>query len=113
MITIKSSIWTAVKHYAYGCFAKSWNAGIVAVYALIGQAVGAGMDPAHFNIPDWRTFAYTFAIVFGVQVIGYFKDHPLPEKLPDTVAPFPSTTEISAGKIITTPDNPVDKPTSP
>lgn len=81
-----------MKHYAYGCTAKSWNGAIAAVYAFIGQAVGAGVDPAHFAIPSWRTAAYTFAVVFAIQVIGYFKDHPLPEKLPDTTPPFPTPT---------------------
>lgn len=84
----RSLIWSAVKHYAWGCFAKSWNGAIAAVYAFIGQAVGAGIDPANFNIPTWRTAAYTFGVVFCVQVIGYFKDNPLPAKLPDTEPPF-------------------------
>jgi hypothetical protein len=85
---VRSSIWAAVKHYAWGCFAKSWNGAIAAVYAFIGQAVGAGLDPANFSIPSWRTAAYTFAVVFSIQVIGYFKDNPLPDKLPDTPSPF-------------------------
>lgn len=84
----RQSIWNAVKHYAYGCFAKSWNGAIAAVYAFVGQAVGAGLDPAHFNIPGWRTASYTFAVVFSIQVIGYFKDNPLPDKLPVTEPPF-------------------------
>lgn len=88
----RNKIWRAVKFYLYGCFAKSWNGALVAVYALIGQAVGAGLDPANFNIPDWRTFAYTFAVVFSVQALGYLKDHPLPDKLAETEPPFPTTT---------------------
>ena len=77
----RQSILSAIQHYAWGCFAKSWNGAIAAVYAFIGQAVGAGIDPANFAIPTWRTAAYTFAVVFTVQIIGYFKDHPLPEKI--------------------------------
>lgn len=95
---LRSSLWSAVKHYAYGCAAKSWNGEIAAVYAFIGQAVGAGVDPANFAIPTWRTAAYTFAVVFFVQVIGYFKDNPLPERLPpETTPPFPPTPADRSG----------------
>lgn len=93
-ITVRRSIWAAIKHYAYGCFAKSWNGAIAAVYAFIGQAVGAGLDPASFNVPGWKTVIYTFAVVFTIQVIGYFKDNPLPDHLPDTSSPFTSPAPI-------------------
>lgn len=105
----RSSIWSAVKHYAYGLFAKSWNGAIVSAWAFVGQATGAGLDPAHFNIPDWRTLAYTFAVVAGIQALGYFKDHPLPDKLPESQPPFATMTKIEDGKITTTPDAPESK----
>lgn len=101
----RHSVWIAIKHYAYGLFSKSFNGAIAAVYAFVGQAVGAGLDPAHFNIPDWRTIAYTFCVVFSISALGYFKDNPLPDKLPETTPPFASTTEIKDGKITTTADD--------
>lgn len=98
-----------IVYYAYACFAKSWNGALVSVYALIGQAVGAGLDPAHFNIPDWRTLMYTFAVVFSIQVLGFLKDHPISEKLPESSPPFPTITKVEdSGKITTTPVGPSD-----
>lgn len=97
-----ATIKHAVAHYLYACFAKSWNGALVAIYAMIGQAVGAGLDPGHFNIPDWRTFAYTFAVVFSVQALGFLKDNPLPDKLPDTNPPFATQAQVDAGRSKTT-----------
>lgn len=107
-VTASSSIWRAVKHYAYGLFAKSWNGGIAAIYAFIGQAVGHGLDPDAFDMPGWKTLAYTFGVAFSIQALGYFKDHPLPDKLPESSPPFPTTTKIEDGKITTTPAGPAD-----
>lgn len=85
----QNKIASAVKHYAWGCFAKSWNGAIAAIYSFLGLATGAAFDPEHFDAPGWRTLAWTFLVAFGVSVIGYFKDHPLPPALPDTEPPFP------------------------
>lgn len=89
VIKTRRSLWRAVKYYAYGCFAKSWNAAISGVYAFVGQAVGTALDPAHFEAPSWRTIAFTFSVVFCVQALGYFKDHPIPETLEESNPPFP------------------------
>jgi hypothetical protein len=70
-----------VLHYAYGCFAKSWNGAIAAAYAFIGQALGSVMDPTYIQVPTWRTAAYVFGVTFAITAMGYFKDNPLPNKL--------------------------------
>ena len=91
----------AVGHYIYACFAKSWNGALVAVYATIAQAVGAGIEPEHFSIPNWRTFAYTFAVVFSVQALGFLKDNPLPDKLPTAATQQQVDRGISTNTFVT------------
>lgn len=85
----RRDVWRMAKHYAYGCFAKSWNGAIAAVYAFLGLATGASVDPEHFSPPSMRVLWFTFAVAFAINGIGYFKDNPLPEKLADTKPPFP------------------------
>ena len=90
LIKLRRSTWSCVKHYFWGCFAKSWNSAIAAVYAVLGQATGAAFDPAHFSPPDWRTAVYTFGVCFSISAVGYFKDNPLPTELKHSVPPFPT-----------------------
>lgn len=92
-----------VAHYLLAMVAKSFNGAVAAAYSFLGMATGASFDPEHFDAPGWRTFGWTFAVAFGVGFLGYLKDHPLPEKLPETTPPFASTTEIKDGQITTTP----------
>lgn len=79
-----------IKHYLYGCFAKAWNGAWAAVYGFLGLAAGSSLDPEHVKAPDWHALFYCFAVAWGIGVIGYFKDNPLPEKL-DTQPPFQPT----------------------
>lgn len=76
------------RHYLWGCFAKSWNGAIAAIYGTLGQTVGAAFDPDHFSVPTWRTIIYIFGVAFGISAVGFFKDHPLPDSLSATMPPF-------------------------
>lgn len=96
-------VLSAIKHYAYGCFAKSWNGATVAAWSFVTQAAGSGLYPQKIAPPTWEYAANTFLIVAVIQMLGYFKDHPLPDRLPETKAPFPTITEVKGGAIITTP----------
>ncbi len=103
----------AAFHYLYAMFAQSFNGAIAAVNAFLGASVGASFDPAHFDAPGWRTLAWTFIASFCLSVAFYLKKHPIPENLPDTKAPFASTTEIRDGKITTTPTATEPAPSAP
>lgn len=86
LATIKR--WAA--HYAYGLFAKSFNGAIAGVYGFLGLAGGSALDPEHVSAPSWRTALYIFGVSFVLSALGYFKDNPLPSRLPQTTAPFAS-----------------------
>ena len=88
----------------YGCFAKSWNGAIVAAWSFVTQAAGAGLNPQKIQPPSWDSVLNTFMIVAGIQALGYFKDHPIPDTLPASRAPFPTITKVEEGKITTEPD---------
>lgn len=77
--------WLA--HYLYGLFARSWNSSITSVDAFIGLAVGAAVT-AQVQAIDWKGTLAVFATSWARSALMYFKDHPLPEQLPETVAPF-------------------------
>ena len=82
--------WLA--HYFYGMFAKSFNSGITAMDAVIGLAVGAIVS-VDVPKPNWQAAVAVFGVVFLRSCVMYFKDHPIPEKLPDgtqSLPPFPS-----------------------
>lgn len=79
----RRTIWTYVKHYCYGLFAKSFNGGISAVDAGIGLAVGSVVSNT-VQVPNWQMLASVFLVSFGRSALMYFRDHPIPEKLPDT-----------------------------
>jgi hypothetical protein len=81
---IKTNVWRYVKHYAYGCFAKSLNAGIAAAYGIVGAAAGSALFPQKIQTPNWEMAGSIFATAFCVTALGYFKDHPLPQSLEST-----------------------------
>lgn len=103
---MRSSIWAGVKHYAYACFAKGWNGAWAAVYGYLGLAAGSTIDPQKIQPPHIETLFYCFGVAWVVGMVGFLKDHPLPDKLPETTPPFATTTEIADGKITTTPAEP-------
>lgn len=70
-------------------FSKSFNSGITAVDAAIGLAVGASITN-DVSKPTFVAVLCIFGTTFGRSCLMYFKDHPLPEKLPETTPPFPS-----------------------
>jgi hypothetical protein len=85
---ITVTIWRYCAYYFYGMFAKSFNCGITAVDAVIGLAVGAAVS-TDVTKPNWKAAASVFGVTFIRSCFMYFRDHPIPEKLPDgTVAPF-------------------------
>ncbi len=76
-----SNVWQFVKHYTYGLFAKSFNGGISAMDAFIGLSVGAAVT-TDITKPNWQAALAVFAVSFLRSGLTYFRDHPLPEKLP-------------------------------
>lgn len=84
----RRSVWSYVKHYIYGCFARSWNGAIASVYAFLGLATGNAIDPENFSAPNFHTMIYVFAVAFGINILQYFRDHPIPEKIESTNPPF-------------------------
>ena len=74
-------------HYAWGAYAKGWNGAMAAVYGYVALAVGSAADPDNITAPSLHTCAFLFGVRFAIDVVGYFKDHPLPETL-DTPPPF-------------------------
>lgn len=71
-----------IAHYFYGMFAKSFNSGILAVDAAIGLAVGASVSPEVAK-PTLLAILSIFGVSYGRSCLMWFKDHPIPEKLPD------------------------------
>lgn len=85
------AVGSFIKHYLYGAFAKSWNGGVAAVYGYIGSAVGSAVDPQVIQTPSLKLAWYCFASAWVVSMMGYFKDNPIPERLPGTNPPIPLT----------------------
>lgn len=84
------SVWRCIVHYIYGMFATSFNSSITAMDAVIGLSVGAAATPDIMK-PNWKAAVAVFGVCFLRSCLMYFKDHKLPEKLPETAAPFPTT----------------------
>lgn len=78
---VKHNIWVWAKHYSYGCFSKSWNSAIAAIYAYVGNAVGSTIAPQVIQAPQLLSILYVFAVVFSIQVLGWCKDNPIPSTL--------------------------------
>src|SRR6266700_617427 len=78
----RKTIWSFIKHYVYGLFAKSFNGGISAMDAFIGLSVGAAVT-SDITKPNWQAAAAVFVVSFARSGLMYFKDNPLPAKLPD------------------------------
>lgn len=87
-VRITKTIWRYVAHYVYGMFAKSFNSGITAVDAAIGLAVGAAVT-SEVSKPTFLAVLSIFGTTFGRSCLMYFRDHPIPEKLPDAVPTNP------------------------
>jgi hypothetical protein len=87
---IRTTVWAWLKHYLYGCFAKSWNGAISGVYGFIGVSTGAALNPQVIQAPNWEMAAYIFGVSFTISALGYFKDNPLPPSIapPATNSPF-------------------------
>lgn len=56
--------------------------------AVIGLAVGAAAS-TEIAKPNWKAALAVFGVSFARSCIMYFKDNPLPERLPETQPPFP------------------------
>lgn len=84
---VRSDVWRWIKHYAYGCFAKSWNGAVAAAYSFIGVATGSALSPQTIQTPNWTMMGYVFGVSFAISAIGYFKDNPLPPTI-GTNTPF-------------------------
>lgn len=81
------SAWRCVVHYIYGMFATSFNSSITAMDAVIGLSVGAAAS-SEIAKPNWKAAVAVFGVCFFRSCLMYFRDHQLPEKLPDTIPPF-------------------------
>lgn len=82
------TIWRWLAHYFYGMFAKSFNSGMVAIDSVVGLAVGAAAT-TDIAKPNWQAAVAVFGVTFARSCLAYFKDNPIPEKLPETHPPFP------------------------
>ena len=77
-----------IAHYFFGLFAKSFNGATVALDGFLGLAAGAAVSESVVK-PNWQVAAAIFATAFVRNALLYFKEHPIPEKLPEqTIAPF-------------------------
>lgn len=89
---VKSDVWRWVKHFFYGCFAKSWNGAIAATYGFVGVATGSALNPEKIQVPNWEMLGYIFSVSFAISALGFFKDNPLPPSLgsgPNETHPMP------------------------
>lgn len=89
---VSRSIWRWIMHYIYGMFSKSFNSAIIAMDAVIGLAVGAAAS-ADVAKPNWKVAVSVFGVTFLRSCLMYFRDNPLPERLPETQPPFPVAIE--------------------
>lgn len=85
---MRNQIQRYLRHYLYGLLAKMWNNSITAADDFIGLAVGAAISSSIHAI-DWRGAAAVFATTAVRSALQYFRDNPLPPKLPETEPPFP------------------------
>ncbi len=88
-LTNWDKIRTTVLHYIWGAYANGFNGAVTALYAFVGLAVGSTMDPSKIPPPSWHTLGFVFSVRFGLDVLGYFKAHPLPETFPSLEDDFP------------------------
>ena len=78
-----------IAHYFFGLFAKSFNGATVALDGFLGIAAGAAVSDS-VTKPNWQVAAAIFGTAFIRNALAYFKEHPVPEKLPElTQLPFP------------------------
>lgn len=77
-----------VLHYLYALAASSWNAGIATLVASLGLAAGAAMEPDTVAALDWSQMWAAFKYGAVINALFHLRKHPLPERLPDTQAPF-------------------------
>ena len=67
------------KHYLWGLVASTFNGGISGVVAL-------GIMEEQAKLPEGITghvMLHTFAVSCAFHALVYFKQHPLPDQLPD------------------------------
>lgn len=83
---IGRNLWRCVLHYLYGMFARQWNSSISAADAFVGLAVGSAVSPSISAI-NWQGALAVFATTWFRSTLQYFRDNPLPEKLPPDSAP--------------------------
>jgi hypothetical protein len=72
-----SSIQSYLTHYLTGLGASCWNAGIAALYATFGQAVGAGMVK-DIPLPTIHEIGAIFIGAVALEALAYFKQNPIP-----------------------------------
>jgi hypothetical protein len=75
-----------VAHYFFGLFAKSFNGATVALDGFLGLAAGAAISES-VTKPNWQVAAAIFGTAFVRNALVYFKEHPVPEKLPELTQP--------------------------
>jgi hypothetical protein len=71
------SIKTYALHYLTGLGTSCWNAGIAALYATFGQAIGAGMA-RDIPLPTMHEIDAIFVGAVALEALAYFKQNPLP-----------------------------------
>lgn len=76
------------KHYFYGMFSKGFTSGITAVDGAIGLAVGAAISD-NVEKPTAAALLSIFVTSFGRSCLMWFKDNPIPEKLPESTISTP------------------------
>lgn len=67
------------KHYGWGLVASAFNGGIMGLGAL-------GIMSEQQKLPEGITahvLLHTFTVACGIHALLYFKQHPLPEALPE------------------------------
>ncbi len=110
---IRVKITSTVLHYLWGAYANGWNGAVAAAYAFIGQAVGDNFIPSKIPPATWQTFVFVFAVHFGINILTYFKAHPLPENFPDLgddPAPVPPVPPVASSPALAMdPDKPFAK----
>ncbi len=83
MISMPPTLKKYLRHYVWGLTASTFNGGIMGVGALAVMAEQQKL-PEGFTL---HVLAHTFGVACAGTALMYFKQHPLPEKLPDEPEP--------------------------
>lgn len=85
-----AQLWNGAKFYGFAMFTTSFNAGVKAMDAVIGLAVGNNVSPM-IPAASWQIACSVFVVSFIRSMLKYVVDHPLPDKLPEDDSPTPIT----------------------